>query len=104
MQQIQGTWKVTEVNYIYESHTQTYYPNEQLFVFENNNYEHWQNGVIAENGNFSVNPKVTQIQFFSDQGGSYTYYIIDRNENTQHWKSKAKLIDFYLDFKLEKID
>ena len=104
MQQIQGTWKVTEVNYIYENHIESFYPTEQSFVFDYNNYEHWQDGAITEKGNYVVNPKVTQIQFFSDQGGNYTYFIIDRNENSQHWKSKAKIIDFYLDFKLEKID
>lgn len=102
MQQVQGTWKVTEVNYLYELHTQSYYPVDQKFIFENYSYQHWMDGTMKESGTFNVNFKATQIQFFSDLGNS-TYVIIEKTDNHQHWKSKNKIIDFYLDFKLEKL-
>jgi len=103
MHQIQGTWKVTEVNYIYDNHTQTYHPTNQEFIFDNSDYEHWQDGEIKETGIFIVNNKATHIQFGAAQGAVYTYTIINRDDNNQHWRSKNKLIDFYLDFKLEKL-
>jgi hypothetical protein len=102
IQDIQGTWKVTEVNYVYDSFTTSTYPTDQFFVFEDDNFHHEQNGNVDESGTFFVNPKATLIIFNSTLGSS-KYNILSKSETEQHWRSKAKLIDFYLDFKLEKV-
>jgi hypothetical protein len=102
LQEVEGTWKITEVNYIYDSSTYTYYPTDQFFVFDDGSFHHEQNGTIDESGTFDVNLKATLITFHSALGNS-KYTILEKSETHQHWKSKTKLIDFYLDFKLEKV-
>jgi hypothetical protein len=101
--EMQGKWKVTEINYLFDSNTQTTYPADMYFIFDNDAFQTLSGNTISEQGTFKVNPKVTQISFSSDLGKS-TYLIEEQSYTYQHWKSKAKLIDFYLDFKLEKIE
>ncbi len=103
MQDIQGKWKVTEVNYIFDTSTSTYYPTSQYFDFDHYSYQFLQGDTLSESGSFEVNPKATQITFHSALGNS-TYNILEKSANNQHWRSKNKIIDLYLDFKLEKIE
>src|SRR5690242_1795141 len=82
MQEIQGTWKVTEVNYVFDSSTSSYYPTDQFFVFEEDVYQHQQNGNFDEAGTFYINPKATVIVFNSALGTS-KYNILEKSETEQ---------------------
>lgn len=100
--EIQGEWKVAEVQYIYDNVTYTEYPPDMHFKFQSYSYQTWQDGSVYESGNFNVNPKATQITFQS--GLIDKVYLIEENtQENQTWKSKNKILDFYLKFKLEKL-
>jgi hypothetical protein len=102
--QLQGKWEVSEIRHISEEYTYLNTNPNMFFEFENNNYT-TKKGTdsIIETGTFFVNPKVTQISFYTDLGNS-TFIIQEHSDQFQTWRSKHKIIDFYLQFKLNKLE
>ncbi len=100
--ELQGTWKVTEINYFTSGDTVNYHPANMTFLFMGTTYTMMHGDTVGESGNFDVNPKVTQISFYSGAGNS-VMLIQEKNETFQHWRTKHKIINMSLDFKLEKI-
>ena len=99
--QLQGNWKVIEVQYIYPDTTYTVNPPNMQFKFQNYSYQTHQNDTLIETGNFNVNPNTTQITF--QNGTNNKVYLIEENTNeNQTWMSKNKLLEFYIKFRLEK--
>ena len=98
---MQGKWKVTEVNYITDNDTIKDFPPNMFFIFYGTTYQTLLGDTINESGTYDVNFKVTQITFYSILGIN-TMIIEEQSDVYQHWRSKNKIIDFYLDFKLEK--
>ncbi len=71
------------------------------FTFQSNSYQTYQDGNLYDTGNFNVNTNATQITF--QNGTSNKVYLIEENTTeNQTWKSKNKILDFYLRFNLEK--
>lgn len=101
--EIQGKWQVTEINYLSDNGTTTDYPTDMFFLFQGNTYQSITGTTVGESGNFDVNFKVTQITFYSSLGIS-TMLIQEKSDVFQHWRTKHKIIDLYLDFKLTKIE
>ncbi len=102
MQDIQGKWKVTEVEYMYTDTSLMYNPSNMNFIFDNYDYQSIVDNNIVEQGTFYTNAKATQINFSSDQGNS-VFLIQERSDQYQNWRSKNKIIDFYLGFRMEKV-
>ncbi len=101
--EMQGKWKVTEMNYIFDDTTFTQMPSNMFFQFSNYSYSSLIGDSVAETGTYNVNAKVTQITFTSSLGHE-VMNIEEKSQTYQHWKSKNKLGEFYLDFKLDKIE
>lgn len=101
--EMQGKWQVTEINYVSDNGTTSDYPTNMFFLFQGNTYQTLIDNVVAEAGNFDVNYKVTQISFYSLLGNS-TMLIEEKSPTAQYWRSKNKIVDFYLYFKLSKIE
>jgi hypothetical protein len=100
--EIQGEWKVLEVQYIYDDSTYTETPPNMHFIFNSYSYQTTQDGSVYEVGSFNVNPKATQITF-QGTGFDKVYVIEENSTQNQTWKSKTKVLDFYFRFKLEKL-
>lgn len=101
--QMQGKWEVNQISYESEDTTIINSNPNMFFQFENTNYTSLLGDSIIEAGTYNVNPKVTQIGFYSDLGNNI--FIIEENsEQSQTWRSKKKFVDFYLRFKLIKLN
>ncbi len=103
MDDIQGQWKITQINYVFDSSTQTFYPADMVMHFNNYNYATYEDGTLTESGTFNVNLKASQIIFYSTLGTNI-YLINEKTEIYQHWRRKKQLEGMYIDFKLEKIE
>ena len=103
IKEMQGKWQVTEINYVFDDHTLAETSPSMYFIFQDTHYQTLNGDSVVETGTYSVNGKVTQIEFFTSLGND-VYIIEEKTATYQHWKSKKKIVDFYLDFKLEKIE
>lgn len=103
LEDLEGKWNVTELNYIQNELITTYHPPDLTMLFMGNQYSTWQDDSLTESGSYTINVGVSQVIFW--QGANqYKYKIVEYNENYQHWRREMPALSLIIDFKMDKIE
>lgn len=102
MENLVGTWSITEIKYVQNGAVNTTYPVELMMKFTFTQYETFDNGILTESGTFLVNVSASTVQFFYGED-TYKFKVLENEEDYQHWKRDVASIGLTVEFKMDKI-